>query len=214
MRSIFQFRTATGLALVLTSAMGMASCASELTRTGSSSAYLVVDSIQAAPGAKPDQMGSPLYSDVITNVRTLVNGQSVFVPTVFSDVGQARVSVALKNQSTPTGPSSVNTITINRYHVEFRRADGRNTPGVDVPYAFDGATTVSIAPESFATVPFEVVRHQAKEESPLRNMVGNGGAQIISTIAEITFYGRDQAGNEVTASGLLSVNFGDFGDPQ
>ena len=39
-------------------------------------------------------------------------------------------------------------------------------------------------------------------------------ARTISTIAEVTFYGRDQAGNEVSATGMLSVNFGDFGDPQ
>ena len=27
---------------------------------------------------------------------------------------------------------------MTRYRVEFRRTDGRNTPGVDVPYGFDG----------------------------------------------------------------------------
>ena len=36
---------------------------------------------------------------------------------------------------------------------------------------------------------------------------------MISTIAEVTFYGRDQAGNEISVTGLLSINFGDFGDP-
>ena len=42
----------------------------------------------------------------------------------------------------------------------------------------------------------------------------SGGAQnVISTIAEVTFYGRDQAGNEVSVTGSISVNFSDFGDP-
>ena len=45
-------------------------------------------------------------------------------------------------------------------------------------------------------------------------MANNGGAQLISTVAEITFYGKDQAGNDVVATGTMSVNFGDFGDPQ
>ena len=36
---------------------------------------------------------------------------------------------------------------------------------------------------------------------------------IISTIAEITFYGHDQTGREVSVSGQLLVAFGDFGDP-
>jgi hypothetical protein len=58
------------------------------------------------------------------------------------------------------------------------------------------------------------VRIQAKEEPPLRNMAFNGGAQIISTVAEITFYGKDQSGNDVVATGTMSVSFGDFGDPQ
>ena len=42
----------------------------------------------------------------------------------------------------------------------------------------------------------------------------NGGGQgFIHTLAEVTFYGRDLSGHEVVASGLISVNFGDFGDP-
>jgi hypothetical protein len=41
-----------------------------------------------------------------------------------------------------------------------------------------------------------------------------GGANIISTIAEVTFYGRDQAGNDVAVAGLVSINFGDFADPR
>jgi hypothetical protein len=29
----------------------------------------------------------------------------------------------------------------------------------------------------------------------------------------VTFYGQDQAGNEIIASGNIGVNFGDWGDP-
>jgi hypothetical protein len=37
---------------------------------------------------------------------------------------------------------------------------------------------------------------------------------IISTIARVTFYGRDQTGREVTVTGpQISVNFGNFADP-
>jgi hypothetical protein len=45
-------------------------------------------------------------------------------------------------------------------------------------------------------------------------MRGLGGTLLLSTLAEITFYGRDQAGNEVEASGTLQVNFADFADPE
>ncbi len=212
MRSIFRSRTAAGMAAILSGALGLSSCASELTRTGSSPAYVIIDSVLGASGSDPGEFGSPLFSDVQTLVEQTINGQTVRVPTVFNDLGQVRMRVGLKNPNSPTGPSQLNSITISRYHVDFRRTDGRNTQGVDVPYSFDGAATFTIPADGLGTFAFELVRIQAKLEPPLRNMVGNGGNIFVSTIAEITFYGRDQVGNEVTAMGTMSVNFGDFGD--
>jgi hypothetical protein len=46
----------------------------------------------------------------------------------------------------------------------------------------------------------------------LSNLRSNGGARFISTIAEVTFYGRDLAGNDIEATGTIQVNFGDFVD--
>ncbi len=94
----------------------------------------------------------------------------------------------------------------------FRRSDGRNTPGVDVPYGFDGAATTTISPGGTGSVSFDLIRHQAKLEPPLRNLVGFGGLGFISTIAEITFYGHDQNGNELIVTGSMDVQFGDFAD--
>src|SRR5512144_2809827 len=111
MRSIFLNRTAAGLAVVLASAVGLASCASEFTRTGDSPAYLVVDSITAASGANPADFGTPLFSDVVTNVQTQVHGQRVLVPTFFADLGRAQTHAAMKNRTSVTGPT--NAITIN-----------------------------------------------------------------------------------------------------
>jgi hypothetical protein len=54
------------------------------------------------------------------------------------------------------------------------------------------------------------VRHVAKEESPLVQLVAN--PNIINTIAEVTFYGRDQVGNDISATGSISIEFGNFGD--
>jgi hypothetical protein len=202
MRSNFRIRAAMGLAAVVASTFGFASCASEFTRTGSSPSFIVIESLVGASGAEPDDFGSPLMSDVLTGGGT------------FNDLGQARMSVALRNPATPTGPTSVNSITLNRYRVTYRRADGRSTPGVDVPHAFDGAITVTIPTNGTITFGFEVVRNQAKWETPLSSMRGLGGALLLSTLAEITFYGRDQAGNDVEASGTLQVNFADFADPE
>jgi hypothetical protein len=205
MRSIFRSRTLAGLAVVASSALGAASCASEFTRTGSSPAFVVIESLQGASGATPDEFGSPLGSDVLTRGG------------VINDLGEARMSLALRNPGVagvPTAPSSLNAITLTRYHVSYRRADGRNTPGVDVPHPFDAAATITVPATGSVTFGFEVVRVQAKLEPPLANLAGAGGRLVISTLAEITFYGRDQAGNEVEVTGTLAVNFADFADPE
>ncbi len=196
-------------------ALASTSCG-EVARTGQSPAYLIIESIEAASGAEPTQFGSTLNSDVLTLVDTQIGGQTVKVPTVFNDIGRATFRLALRNPGSPTsplGPTTLNEVTILRYRVVFRRADGRNTPGVDVPHGFDGAFTVTVPASGTAGAGFDLVRIQAKQEPPLSNMPRGGAQSIISTIAEITFYGRDQVGNEVSVTGAITVNFADFGDP-
>ena len=45
------------------------------------------------------------------------------------------------------------------------------------------------------------------------NLRGLGGSVVISTLADVTFYGHDQAGRETSVTGQISVNFADWGDP-
>ena len=91
------------------------------------------------------------------------------------------------------------------------RADGRNTPGVDVPYPFDSSATFTAAAGTPGTVGFEIVRLTAKQEAPLRALITN--TTFIGTVAEVTFYGQDAVGNDVSASGSIGITFGNFGDP-
>ena len=37
---------------------------------------------------------------------------------------------------------------------------------------------------------------------------------FISTVADVTFYGADLAGNEIQAKGTISVSFSDYADPE
>ena len=114
---------------------------------------------------------------------------------------------------TPTAPTSVNAITLTRYRVTYSRADGRNTPGVDVPYGFDGAMTRTIAlvrSVQVSTSIWSVTR--IRKSLPSGTHEPAAALAIIITIAEVTFYGRDQAGNEVTVTGSIDVHFGDFGE--
>ena len=132
-----------------------------------------------------------------------------------NDLGKVTLRLVLKDLGSPAGeatPTPLNQITVTRYHVMFHRADGRNTQGVDVPYAFDGAVTATVVSNPLDVV-FELVRHSAKEEAPLRALRGLGGAFEITTIADVTFYGQDLVGNEVAATGSITVDFADFADP-
>jgi hypothetical protein len=201
--------TAGRLAGAVACVVSLASCGSEMLRTGRAPMFLVVDKMDATPG-NGGQTSAFLLSDVQVLVDQTVNGVQKKVPTIFNDNASATIRVVAKNPDATA--TDINGITLTRYHVEFRRTDGRATPGVDVPFSFDGGLGVSIAPGSTASVAFEIVRHQAKLEPPLANLAAGGGLGFISTIAEITFYGRDHNGNEVTVTGRMDVQFGDFAD--
>jgi hypothetical protein len=192
-----------GLALVIAGAVLVSSCASEAVRQGEGSSYLVITSLQASRG-DDDEFGNSLSSDVLTIVDKETGETSIF-----ADNGQVEFALQMKDPN-GLGPSPVNAITITQYHVEYIRSDGRNTPGVDVPHPFDGAVTATVS--GTATVGFTLVRNQAKSEAPLQALRNGGGARIISTIARVTFYGRDQAGRGVSITGNISVDFADWGE--
>ena len=61
---------------------------------------------------------------------------------------------------------------------------------------------------------FVLVRAQAKVEAPLKSLRRRRRRRSISTIADVTFYGKDQTGNDVAVTGSISVNFADWGDPE
>ena len=187
----------------------LSGCGANLPGNGSS--YVIIQSLQGASGAEPDAFGATLASDVQTLVDATINGQQVKSPTIYEDPGRAVLVLAMKD---PVGaaPTTTNLITLNRYRVTYVRTDGRNTPGVDVPYPFDGAITATIGDEP-TTVGLTLVRLQSKLENPLLPLVGGGGALAISTLAEVTFYGADQTGHEVSVTGRISVTFADWGDP-
>ena len=203
--------------MILAAAAVSASCGS-VVRDGRSPVYVVIEQVLASRGAPtPGQYTGTLVSDVITNV-TAGGGCTTTnpCPTVFNDYGRVTFRMSPKDlgpvPTSTAAPSLNNEVTITRYRVTYRRADGRNTPGVDVPYAFDGAATGTIPSGGTLTLDFELVRHVAKGEAPLVALTGN--PTVIASIADVTFYGRDQVGNEIQATGQMLIEFGNFGDPQ
>jgi hypothetical protein len=184
--------------LFVVALVAVSSACGEFTREGRAPVVLVVDSLIVGD----DEQGT-LLSDVITKNSTLNDMAEVEMRLVLKDPGPPGVTV---------GPSLLNAVTITRYRVEYRRTDGRSTQGVDVPYSFDSALTFTIPNDGVATGVFQLVRHTAKEEAPLKALASN--FDIISTIAYVTFYGHDQAGNDVSATATIGVDFGNFADPQ
>ncbi|HYT67862.1 MAG TPA: hypothetical protein VEL51_15640 [Vicinamibacterales bacterium] len=179
-------------AFVVLTLLAAASC-SQAIRTGQSPGYLVINTLEGAQGT--GEFGSTLESDVISDSGAIV-----------ADRGQASLQLVMKDPL--ASPSPANAITIDQYHVEYIRSDGRNAQGIDVPYAFDSAVTATVS--GSASVPFTLVRIQAKQEAPLAALARGGGARAITTIARVTFYGHDQNGREVSVTGNIEVTFADW----
>jgi len=177
---------------VLALAVATASCTDSV-RQGTGGSFLIVESLEAAEG------GNTLRSDVIT------------AGSVVNDLGVVTFGLGLKDPGRGTAPTQNLWITVDRYRVQYIRADGRNTPGVDVPYPLEGAITATVAGDG-AEASFQIVRHLAKAEAPLGAL--RLSPVVISTIAEVTFYGRDQTGHEVSVIARMSIDFGDFADSQ
>jgi hypothetical protein len=200
------------LMIAATLAGASASCGEYVRNQGRSPSQIVIQTLQGARGNTPTEFGTPLVSDVETLVTTPDPcTQAAPCRTVFGDLGQVTMSLILKDPGAAgvsATPSSLNAVTFNRYRVDYRRTDGHNIVGVDVPFPIDSALTFTVPSDATATAGFELVRISAKREAPLRELLG-GGRQL-SMIADVTFYGRDQAGNDVTAGGSIGVQFGDF----
>ena len=176
-------RTA-GLALCL----ALVGSCNELARTDRAASFLVIDELTGGTEGQ-----TVFQSDVLTD------------GSVFEDNGQLSARLALKDPALSTSPSSANWITINRYRVVYVRTDGGA-----VPVPFEGAMTFTT--RDAASAEFVLVRLSGKLEPPLVNLRNGGGEVSISTVAEVTFFGRDQTGTEISAAGRITVNFADWAD--
>src|SRR6476660_8317652 len=193
------------LTCVCVLAAGVTSCGDQ-TLQGTSSSYLILSTIEGASGADPTKFGTGIASDVITIKDN--------VATIFSDPGRVTFKLGMKDPgpaSSPVTPTQNNWITVSQYHVQYVRSDGHNIEGVDVPYAFDGGITATVAGGD-TTAGFTLVRDQAKQEAPLGALAIN--PITIATIARVTFYGHDQTGREVSVTGNIDVSFANYGDPK
>ena len=102
-------------------------------------------------------------------------------PTIYEDIGQVKLRMALKdggNAMAVTAPTAVNAVTVTRYHVDFKRSDGRNTPGVGRARTASTARPTGTIGADGGVLTFVLVRAQAKLEAPLKALRNGGGAII------------------------------------
>jgi len=211
-------------------------------RKNMKSLYVVVIGCLALAGCTPD-FAKENNSGVLMRVAKITGDAASAGPgeVLFSDVSDgfnddAIVTLQLFRKNPTVLPSTpLEDVLLDRYEVVYFRTDGRNTEGVDVPFRITGPLSGTLhAPdtgvENEVQVVINAVRHQAKFEPPLSNLLGifvGGvptnptdplvfpGQGIITAVAEITIHGHttnDKGG--ITATGRLQVTFADFADPQ
>jgi hypothetical protein len=179
-----------GALLAVGLALGMGGCSSDYVTNSTAPVLFIMAQLNG---------GNVLQSDI-----RLSSG------TICADFVTADVAVRAKNPNAidVTVPQHV---LVQGYQVSYHRTDGRGGQGVDVPYTITGplATEVDLATNGATSITIEVVRQQAKLESPLSTIFG---AQIVSMIAEVTISGQTIAGQPVSATGQMQINFADYGD--
>jgi hypothetical protein len=179
-----------GACAVAALALGMAGCTPDYVTSSTAPVNLLIGSINE---------GNILDSDV-----RLSSG------TICPDTVQVALAVRAKNPN-EADITVAQHVLVQQYEVRYLRTDGRGTEGLDVPYRYSGpmAAEVDLATSGTTSVPVQVVRRQAKLEPPLSNITG---FQIVSMIAEVTISGETVAGERVSATGRLQIDFADFGD--
>jgi hypothetical protein len=186
--------------------------------------------------ARDNETGIIMEVAAIAGVRGGSQGGGTEASILYSDVSAwinddavVTVNVYRKNP-TVESTSALEHVRLESYQVRYFRSDGRNVEGLDVPHRITGALDAQRFHTPTATNEIEldtdinVVRHTAKREPPLINLIDSDlaprtrgpfltGEGIIATVAEITIYARQvTTGEPLTASGRFQVVFSDFVD--
>jgi hypothetical protein len=180
-----------GVVAAVAVTLSLAGCSAQYVENDRASVVLIVQNIDK---------GAPIVSDV----RTGANDDGIKNCQV-----TATLLVRPKNPNSAVGASE--DVQITRYDVAYRRSDGRGAQGVDVPYTISGNISGFVAANggSSTDLSIDLVRHQAKLEPPLSNIVG---LQIVTMFADVTFYGQTLSGNALSAKASAQVTFADFAD--
>ncbi len=179
-------------------ALAAVACAPAYVTDSTAPVNLYVAAITGDTGA-----GTVMDSDVRNGV-----GGTFVCP----DYATVEVAVRNKNPGAPA-PNVSSAVIVDAYEVRYYRMDGRGVEGLDVPYRITGNLTVAVDVEHSGTtaIPIEIVRRQAKIEPPLNAIYQTA---LLSVMAEVTLYGETIAGQRVSDSGRIQIDFADYGDSE
>jgi hypothetical protein len=177
-----------------TARMGAVAVGLALALSGCTPSYVTDSSAPVILTIQEINQGAAVLSDVRGDGGSIVN----------CDV-EVGVQVTTKNPRDAGGTAE--DVTISRYEVKWRRSDGRATEGLDVPYRVSGNMAFQVAVNGEATFSVRIVRHAAKIVPPLSNI---SGLEIVTMIADVTLYGETIAGQGVSATGSVQVDFADY----
>ncbi len=139
--------------------------------------------------------------------------------TIPDDSVTVRFTARLKQSTDNTAPS-LQEVIVERYEVTFARTDG----GTAVPAGFQRAMNAKVrltphnaANELFTDVTVSVMPSTGKAQPPISHLISPGfepdtGFINIQCTATMRFFGRTVAGEEVSATASVGINFANFGD--
>jgi hypothetical protein len=187
-----------GIAVILTAFLALVSC-NPVDNDSRSASLLLIDNILGvdADGTNANY----LQSDVLMS-----NGS------IRADSITATLRAELLDPDPLLGASQYNDIVLTRYLVSFTRTDGKNVPGQDVPYPFEGSMSTVIKTGSTSSISLVLVREVAKLEPPLIGLVDLGAEVVLTCTAKIEFYGHDMVNRTIKATGYLTVYFANYAD--
>lgn len=190
--------------VLIIAALFLASCAAK-ENDSTSGSFLVINSLTGN-----DLEGLPGSTTVFSDVNT--------AGTIINDNGMAEVTTLTYD---PT-PDSVdhdityyNNVVVDQIDVEFKRTDGRNVEGVDVPYRFTQPVNWLVEVDATEEIPFVMIRHVAKLEAPLLQLRDLSQSFVLQLVAKVTLHGKDLGGHRVApVTGYMSVWCANFADPE
>lgn len=194
------FRAVAALALLA----GAVACANPVENESQSASRLILDSLTGI--------------DVEGNSAGFLNSDVILIDSDTgakswrADAATATFSVIPYDPEPILGTSSYYDVQITRYTVTFVRNDGRNVPGKDVPFPFEGQLNLKIAVNETGATSFVIVREVAKQEMPLLGLSSGFIGDVLNMTAVVEFYGRDMTGRMVKATGRLTVYFANYAD--